>query len=468
MPDSRDVHRLLREAASAPTLQETGDKIAAADHLQSQLRAEAAKESEYDFAQALVAEHMTPSPVFSHHTAATDWLAEVATAPDTKEMENSITAQATLWYTRTASVIKEHPDEFAQQAVGQARKHAGTFGELAVDAENLFMQHVAGLHEREVRSGAIKLAAEVAGRPGPDGTFPTGSYPTAVDGPATSSERAPAIQALENNGSGSGGSDVVPVNDPGLGQTNPAAGVQAQENMSKGASVNSVPCPACSGRGRVAARQVEGFSGLDQVDQVVDPSDTQVRQTAYPAEVAFPWLMNPGNVDQAIAETEKQLAEREQRKGAALKAAQTQAAQHAQQAYLAAMRQAGYDASGWAGDMGAGGFGPGQQDGGNPPSTNLGQPDPVYGQGGDQGDRPLLPYGADEANDETNQPSAWAPGQPTQMDLGGQVNSTQAPQGPAFPNPPINGKQSSVDPEIAKAMAFIKQRQALLNAQQGR
>lgn len=470
MPDSRDVSRLMAEAAVAPNGQETRRLVGEAENLRTELATQASRDREVDLSNAIVMDHLTPVRVHEHHTAATDWLGEIDTAPDAGQMQNDILAQASLWYGKTASMIKERPDEFEQQAWGQARKLAGAYGSLAQQAEDLFLGHIGGMHEREVRTGTITLVADdmptAGGQPGPDGTFPTGAYPTALDGEATSSERAPQIEALEGNGANNNsGSDVVPVNDPGLGQSDPTA-----EQINKGASMQSAPCPACGGHGRVAVRrsatQKEGFSGLPQLDQVVDPSDTQVQQTPYPAQVAFPWLMNPGNVEQAINETEQQLAEREQRKGASRKAVEKQA----QAAAAAAYRQvlaAGYDDSGWAGDMGAGGYSPGQQDFNPQPSSNLGQPDPVYGQGGDQGNRPMKPYGADEATDETNQPAQWAPGQPTQMDLGGQVNSTQAPAGPGFPNPPINGKQSSVDPEIAKAERFIAQRKALL-AQQNR
>lgn len=472
MPERRDAARLMAEAAQAGGGQETRRLVEEAEALRTEAVRKTAAEREVDLANAVIAEHLTPVRVHEHHTAATDWLGDIDTAPSAADMQTSICAQATLWYGKTAAMIKEHTDELEQQAIGQARKHAGAYGSLAGDAEQLFLTQIAHLHKREVDSGAVKLAANQAeGTPGPNGTFPTGNYQTALDGPATSSERSPQIQALENDGANNNsGSDVVPVNDPGLGQSDPTA-----EQINKGASMQSAPCPTCGGHGRVAVRRApanrrEAYSGLPQIDQVIDPSDTHVEQTPFPGEVAWPWQMNPGAVDQAIAENEQQLAEREQRKGAALNVAKNQAAEKARRAYLAAMHEAGYDASGWAGDMGAGGYGPGEQDFNPQPSTNLGQPDPVYGQGGDQGNRQLKPYGADEADDETNKPAMWVPGQPAQNDLGGQVQSTQAPQGPAFPNPPINNghKQSSADPEIAKAQAFIAQRQAFLRQQQGR
>jgi hypothetical protein len=235
----------------------------------------------------------------------------------------------------------------------------------------------------------------------------------------------------------------------------------------KGASMQHAQCPTCGGGGRVAVRTVPAntkvaYSGLPEIQQVVDPSDTKIQPTPLPQEVAWPWTMDPNNIPKAIQQTEQQLAERETRKGASR---QQQAEAIAREAYRRVMA-GGYDDSGWAGDMGAGGWQPGQQDGGNQPSSNLGQPDPVYGYGGDQGDRAIKPYGADEAENETNNPAHWAPGQPTQMDMGGRQQSTNGPttyqQGPNSGA----GKMSALDPEIAKAQQFIAQRQAFLVRQQ--
>lgn len=229
-------------------------------------------------------------------------------------------------------------------------------------------------------------------------------------------------------------------------------------------------CPTCGGHGRVAVRRApqnpkEAYSGLPQIQQVVDPSDTKVQETPLPAEVAFPWVMNPADIQKAIAQTEQQVAERNAKSPLASQASVKERAQKAAEAAYRQVMAGGYDDSGWAGDMGAQGWQPGQQDGGNPPSSNLGQPDPVYGYGGDQPDRAVKPYGAMEADDVTNIGVHWQPGQPTQMDLGGRQMSTDAPNTyQVGPNAGQN-KQSSLDPEIAKAQAFIAQRQAWIQSQ---
>jgi uncharacterized Zn finger protein (UPF0148 family) len=215
-------------------------------------------------------------------------------------------------------------------------------------------------------------------------------------------------------------------------------------------------CQACGGTHRVAVR-VTGASGLDQIDQTVDPHDAP-KATPYPTDVAFPWEM-PADSSQAISETEQQLAQREQLKGANRRQLAERAAhQAAQQAYLRVM--SGQDDSGWAGDMGAGGVRPGEQDGGNPGNTfpgNIADADPVYGNGGDNGNQPLRPYGQDEANDYTNNPGInWQPGQPTQYDQGGRANVV---------GQPTARRRSDADPEIQRALAFVRHRRELLDAQ---
>jgi hypothetical protein len=203
-------------------------------------------------------------------------------------------------------------------------------------------------------------------------------------------------------------------------------------------------------------------SGLDQLDQTIDPHDNP-SATPYPTDVAFPWELDANGQNaqgNAIAETEQQLKQREQLKGASRKdRALAIARQAAEQAYLRAM--GGQDDSGWMGDMGAGGVRPGMQDGGNPGNTypgNLADQDPVYGQGGDQGDRQLKPYGADEANDVTNDPGMnYQPGQPTQYDQAARPNQVGAPTAAR--------RASDEDPEIKRALAFVRQRRALVDGQ---
>lgn len=450
MSDSRAVQQLLAEAAKASTIHEAQRLMGEAETLRSGLYAQASADKEVDLASAVVAERLTPVATFSHHTAATDWLGDLDPTPeDSHEMNSRVAAQASLWYSKTAAEVKEHADEFGVQATGLARRIAGQFGSKAAEAEETFLSYVGSMHAREVQSGTIKLAAQPpsnAAAPGPNGTMPSGNYADALPPQATTSERAVNIQILEQ---GSPGQDVTKPNDPGLGQTDPAADAGNGDDASR---------RAASRKGAPMHRQA--VSGLDQIQQTVDPHDDGYKPTPLPEEVAFP-LMNP-SIDATIQQAEQQIAERDKRKGASL---QSFAQAKAQAVYDHILRtQAGYDASGWAGDMGQTPNGPGQQDVQGAPGSNLGAPDDVYGYGGDQGDKDLKPYGAAEANDVTNNPGMnYQPGQPTQYDQGGQVMSTGGSPAPGFPDA---AKTSSLnpnnDPEIAKALAFINQRQAIL------
>ena len=218
--------------------------------------------------------------------------------------------------------------------------------------------------------------------------------------------------------------------------------------------MQTATCPSCKGHGRVAVR-TQAASGLPQIQEIVDSHDHAHGEQAWNQSVAFPWEMDSGAQQNAIAETEQQLAEREQRKGASRQQVANRAAQ---MAYQHVMRTGGQDLSGWAGDMGAGGVRPGMQDQPGPgPIDSLPYVDPVYGQGGDQGDKDLKPYGADEADDYTNNPGMnWQPGQPTQMDQAARPN--------------LLGQASLQldasllnDPEMARAYRFLQARAAHLS-----
>lgn len=571
-PDSRSVAALRQQAAVAPSYAEQQRLVAAAEVAQRQVLHRATLDREID----LVAANTTtivPGRVHELHTTSTDWLSTVATSADATRAGQHMVAKGTVWYQSLPLPVKADVDEFAEQARGYARRTAGAFGDQASNAEQAFFEHVATLRDREERAGIFVAAgAPMPSQAGdPADTFTTGGGQDWIDGDATSSNRAPQLQELATE---SPSQDVVPSNDPGLGTTAPDPAVATQQHTGgrhtavgprdlepfprcakcsqpvapiemahtadnkpvhgscvgitgsnqEGHQMQTAQCPTC-GTGRVAVRQAPqpsiadlvagrhiAYSGLPQVDQVVDPSDTQPAATPLPQEVAWPWTITPGQVENTIGEAEQQIAEREQRKGAALI---RQANAAAQQAYAMAYRevvrqgmarfdpqgrfdpvvrhatlarqaqqlgqqaareaaslvaQAGQDDSGWMGDMGQGGVAPGQQDGGNPPSTNLGAPDPVYGYGGDNGNQPLKPYGADEADDYTNNPGQnWQPGQPLQNDLGGRAYSTEAPAGGGMQPP----KQASIadieahDPQLQAAGRFMRSRREWLRQQAG-
>ena len=560
VPTSRSVAALRQAAARATTLAEQQRLVAAADQAQAEVLQAQAAAREVDLAAQLVSP-ITPVAVHERHSADTDWLGDQNTSPDLRTATNAALAHATVWYDALPLPVRADGQEFAQQAIGKAARLSGAFGEQADAVEHAVLDHMATLRQRDERNGLFTQAGPpMPSQPGdPADTFTSGGGQNWAPPEATSSNRAPQLQELAAPES----QDLTEANDPGVGAGAPDPAVAAQERTAsvesdespwpkcakcdnpvsplemaktsknepvhgscvgitgsnkEGHQMQTAPCPTC-GTGRVAVRQAPqpsitdivaghhlAYSGLPQIEQTVDPSDTQMQPTPLPEEVAFPWTMAPGQVENTISEAEKQIAEREQRKGASLQQQARAAAQQASQAaYREVVRQtmakfdpqgsydpghrhasihahatnlahaaakeafrlvmqAGQDDSGWIGDMGQGGVGPGQQDGGNPPSTNLGQPDPVYGYGGDNSNQPMKPYGADEADDYTNNPGQnYQPGQPLQMDLGGRQYSTENPAGGA-------AKQGSLDdddddPEIQRALTWVRHRRAH-NAQQ--
>lgn len=291
----------------------------------------------------------------------------------------------------------------------------------------------------------------------------SGNFGVYNDDPAqVASTRAPVFQELQSDSQ-----DVVPVNDPGLGQTDDLTGANAtrtgeEDHASKGSFPVSgnkkessmdqqyAACPHCGGHGKVAVRATKtAVSGLPQIDQIVDPHDNGPAPTAYPAEVAFPWVLNPqAQVPAAIDQAEQQISQRNSLSPLLQQKSQQPTTAPRPQTRSSAVTAGGRDNSGWMGDNGARGVDyPGEQVGQYPaPSTADGYVDPAHGQGGDTvGNRPAKPYGAAEEADYTNnQGQNWQPGQDTHADQGWRETVNQ-------------------NPALASAAAFLEQhRQAYL------
>lgn len=449
-PTSADASRLLVAAGRADSHDEQVRLMRAAEEARHAVYAAHEADRQTQLGAQIVAERMTPVRTHSLVTTASDWMHGLDVEADPKAMSDHIVAEAALWYQKTGAAVKADADEFAEQARGVARHVCGQFGKQSSVAYRSFVEEAAEMRQQDLRAGNIpgRAGRTAAAEQGTVGTDGMPNYSQALPLEATTSERAPQIQELEAN-SGSGSSqDVVPVNDPALGQTDDAA------DLANGDAGTQRDGSSMINQQRSASRQHTAYSGLDQVQQTVDPSDTHLQPTPLPEEVAFPlvaWDLGGDPVQQAISQTEQQIGERDQRKGAAKRA---QAA--ARQAYQAAMKQAGYDASGWMGDMGA----QGPMD--TPPGAgghNLGSPDPVYGYGGDQGDRPGTGIGANELNDETNIPSQWSEGQPTQADTG------QSTVSPTLNAQASRRDELDNDEQIRMANRFIAQRKAFLRGE---
>jgi hypothetical protein len=446
MSRATEIAVLLRKAASASTLSEQREFVRQAEELKNEGIESKRAASEWKAEDAVIRDTLVPGRVHELHTASTDWLTDLDTSFDAKEASQKMVAEASLWFGRVSDDVKSYGDEYAEQARNLARRLAGQYGDAADTAERAFLDEAARLRTTAVRAGIVVEATEENSEDASDATDDPISataasglpevgqegYPEQTAFPAqngtlspeqTSSNRAPALQELD----GTPSQDVVPANDPGLNNQAdfPVSGTQKESSM-------CASCPTCGGgRNRVASSRTAPLpeisdiskfaaSGLDQIDQIADPKDNP-SATPYPEDVAFPWSLNPGQqIPATISQAEQQISTRNQQSPTA--------------------KAAGRDNSGWIGDMGARGTDyPGEQAPTGDASSSEGYVDPVYGQGGDQGNQAVLPYGHQEADDRTNVAPQWQPGQPTQAD---------------------NGWREAVkhDPTLAAAIAYVEQR----------
>lgn len=491
MSRETEIANLLRQAQSATTLTEQREFVRQAELLRSEAADAKLAAGAWNAEDAVIRDTLIPGRVHELHTASTDWLLDLDTSFDSRAASQQMVAEATLWFGRVSPDVKSHADEYTEQARGLARRLSGKFGDVADVAERAFLDEASRLRTQAVRSGLVSEASELAdaeegegsdpivdlsigksaarsksfvddlyeslaltaastlpqvgdtGNPVDNGTMGLGQNSSLPVG-ATDSNRGPVMQELNNNNPSQ---DVVPVNDPGLSQSQPFPVSGKKEG-----SMQHVTCPNCGGNGKVAVRR-EAASGLPQIDQIVDPHDAP-SATPYPPDVAFPWVMNPqGQVNQAIGEAESQISERNSRSPLAAQSRR----------YMAN----GRDNSGWMGDMGGRGTDyPGYSTPvGGPGST--GYVDPVYGQGGDQGNQDVRPYGHQEADDFTNNPGQnWSPGQPTQADQAWQsvTNNSGNVAGPGGSVTSAWNQVVDDDETLQAALAYVAARRQKFNS----
>lgn len=374
--------------------------------------------------------------------------------------------------------------EFAHQQVNGSLQKAAS----ATEGDDLQLAQVLAGFTGEAASTVPQVGAQGL----PQDQFST-LAPATVD-PLTTSERSPALQEIEsftgwdgtsvvpqgNNGAEAANNDTEPTRDfasstPGFPvsgsmafQASPGSSIEVSglqlvnsapqthaakvaAQLTKETTMEHAQCPTCGGHGKVAVRK-QAYSGLPQIDQIVNADETP-GATELPTPVAFPltgWGETPQqgaqNVQNAIQETEGLISERNAKSPLATTGGYVQG--YDQSGRPAAHVANGRDNSGWMGDMGAKGTDyPGYSTPvGYDGSSNLGQPDPVYGYGGDQGNRPLRPYGEEEANDVTNNPQEpYDPSQPHNNDQAYRQVSPQA----------LTTQGSHPDPFIAQAQADI-------------
>lgn len=208
----------LLEAMRYANLDEQRQITAELDRIRSRRTAAVQADRATDLGVQVARDHLTPVFVHGQHTAATDWLDEVApsyTQADIKKIDRQVRAEAASWFNHTSQVIREYPDEFAEQARGVASRTASQFGTLAPQVESLFLRHVSSLYR--VAEGTdlagVPSASDSTGNPnatewanGPDvlapadvGDFdaPPGldSFPQQPSPEGGSGESAPSDQA---------------------------------------------------------------------------------------------------------------------------------------------------------------------------------------------------------------------------------------------------------------------------------
>lgn len=175
------------------------------DQLRRERSAQVTAAREVDLADSHIRDCLTPVMTHTFHSAATDWIGEVPEEDGATEsngvMTNAMRTAATMWFNKVSSEVKADREEFAEQAMGMARREAGRYGERAAAARQAYLDHVAHLH-RVAESGA-ELDADQSGEAvsklpheiplaGHTETFDEDFWPEGDH--EVSSERAPVIQ----------------------------------------------------------------------------------------------------------------------------------------------------------------------------------------------------------------------------------------------------------------------------------
>ncbi len=317
---------LVRALGSTKSFSEQARLLDEIAKIDAGITAQAAQDRELDLANTAVTAAMTPVRVHEHHTEATDWLGTVASVDP--QWQNKIVAEAAMWFGRVPDFVKADAEEFGIQAHGMARRVAGPYGLKMEAAAKTFVDYVSFLRT-QAASGLDQIQQTVDPHDNPKTTpLPTevfDNFAPEVDpinagvSGTEDSNRAPVIQEIMSGGSGMNPGQPEK---PGGHSTddelswNPPQGMQQDStpplNFAEGPSNANPPAapnrsygslsPAIGYsmnmddfRARQAARKAggqgkgrkEAASGLDQIQQTVDPHDNP-KPTGLPPEVAFP------------------------------------------------------------------------------------------------------------------------------------------------------------------------------------
>ena len=335
---------LVSAIHAAPDYAAKTAAVQALDAYDQGVLAREATRRELDLTNTSIADlHRPVITTAAQGTGESDWLTEYNPVTDLIQARAQLRAEAGMWFERTASEVKADPAEFGEQAEGFVRHHASAYGEHADSLADEALTYV-GFLWRQAASGLPQIQQTVdshdnpAPTPLPQDVFDNFAPPVdpineGVVGTETS-QRAPQMQDAAANAAAQGqaeqpsqhstGPDYsgsysdVPTGGPlnaASGPTTPMEDADTDDSgWAREASLFDSFRPdeslslvepvyrttAALGYtetlDQVWARlDKQAASGLDEIQQVVDPEENPKR-TPLPEEVAFPWMLPQGGL----------------------------------------------------------------------------------------------------------------------------------------------------------------------------
>ena len=310
---------LLRRIASAKTFAEKSEAVNALDQYDRNEREAARVAREIDLGDTIVREAFTPVATYETSTVETDWLADFRVEASQKHVA---IAEAAQWFERVSPEVKADRTEFGIQAEGFMRREANKYGEQAPEVFSEGLAYIGTLY-RQAASGLDQIQQTVDPHDNPKQTplnpevydnFAEEVHPinAGVVGTETS-ERAPMIQMLMQQNGGQASPEVPgghleqgelssPYSSPSpFGNADASTGSlfdspdapdapNGPDDLTKGASLSDMPSLALNSGYNLDDFRREAASGLDQVQQTVDPHENP-RPMPLNTEVAFPWML---------------------------------------------------------------------------------------------------------------------------------------------------------------------------------
>ena len=311
---------LLRRIASAKTFAEKSEAVNALEQYDRNEREAARVAREIDLGDTIVREAFTPVATYETSTVETDWLADFRVEASQKHIA---IAEAAQWFERVSPEVKADRTEFGIQAEGFMRREANKYGEQAPQVFSEGLAYIGTLY-RQSASGLDQIQQTVDPHDNPKQTplnpevydnFAAEVHPinAGVVGTETS-ERAPMMQMLMQQNGGQASPEVPgghleqgelssPYSSPSpFGNADASTGSlfdspdapdapNGPNDLTRGASLSDMPSLALNSGYNLDDFRREAASGLDQVQQTVDPHENP-RPVPLNTEVAFPWMLD--------------------------------------------------------------------------------------------------------------------------------------------------------------------------------